>query len=69
MIGIVFKTIQYGLWESTRTHTHRQARTLVFNLPITDEFLGDEAEYFWLLLDFKSQENIFTLVTFGGLGC
>ena len=39
-------------FENLSAHTHRQAHTLVFNLPITDEFLGDEAEYFWLLLDF-----------------
>lgn len=54
MIGIAFKTTQDELGESTLARPpppQGQAYALVSSLPIRGRFLGDESEYFWLLLD------------------
>lgn len=55
MIGIAFKTTQDELGESTLAPPpppQGQAYALVSSLPIIrGRFLGDESEYFWLLLD------------------
>lgn len=56
MTGIAFKTTQDELGESTLAPPpppQGQAHALVSNLPIRDRFLGDETDYFWLLLDLK----------------